>query len=103
MIVANTALNLNQIAWRRIKTYTKGTLYATLFSNLDNKSTHYCILKKELNYGSTHIVFDTNSNSIKGDFNENHVEGILFRKVTYSDIFETFEMSGIYFISNASP
>jgi hypothetical protein len=49
------------------------------------------------------MVFDTDSGSVKGKFEETHVKGILFRIVTYPDIVETFKIFAIYSIGYAGP
>lgn len=99
MFIPASALNLTQTLWLTTKTYSKATLFLTLFSNLTDRTTDYCSFRIRVNNETRHPVFNINAGTISGNFTQTHVEGILIGLNTEAATRETF---GIYNISLVS-
>jgi len=99
MHVLEPPLNLDNALWITIKSYSEAELVAILFSNLQNRTTDFLSFQCQLNNKTRKPVININEGTIKGNFDPNHVEGLLIGIKTEPNHKETFEISGLYLIA----
>lgn len=99
MYIPEPPLNLGDALWITIKSYSDAELVAILFSNLQNRTTDFLSFQCQLNNETRKPVININEGTIKGNFDPNHVEGLLIGIRTEPNHKETFEISGLYLIA----
>jgi len=92
-------LTLDDALWIAIKSHSNSELVAILFSDLQNRTTDFLAFRCQLDNETRKPVLHINEGVMTGDFNPNHVEGILIGIETEPNREEAFEISDIYLIT----
>ncbi|MEM2995194.1 MAG: glycosyltransferase family 39 protein [Candidatus Bathyarchaeia archaeon] len=92
MYTFNKPLAINEALWLTIKTYNQSKLVAIMFTNLQNRTTDYFSYQCLLTNQTRKPVINLKQGTTEGNFNSNHIEGILIGIETQPNTTQTFEI-----------
>ena len=85
-------LAIEEALWLTIKSHNQSKLVVILFSNLQNRTTDFFFYQCPLTNHTRKPVINLKEGTTKGNFNPNHIEGILIGIETKPNITQTFEI-----------
>jgi len=98
MYTFDSPLKLHDGLLVRMNTYKKVTAQVFLFTNLANRTSDYLFFSTNLEKGEGNFLITLTNSQVKGDFNPNHIEGVLIGIKTEPNHMETFEVLSIYVV-----
>jgi len=95
MYTFNQPLTIKEALWLTVKSYNQSKLVVILFSNLQNRTTDFFSYQCSLTNQTRKPVINLKEGTTKGNFNPNHIEGILIGIETQPNTTQTFEIHQI--------
>jgi len=95
MYIFNQPITIKEALWLTVKSYNQSKLVAILFSNLQNQTTDFFSYQCPLTNQTRKPVINLKEGTTKGNFNPNHIEGILIGIETQPNITQTLEIHQI--------
>jgi hypothetical protein len=104
MYIFKQPQTIKEALWLSVKSYNQSKLIVMLFTNLKNRTTDFFTYQSPLTNQTTRKLINLKEGRIRGNFNSNHVEGILIgieAPPNTTQTFEIYELSTITYEEQA--